>query len=1344
MAEATAHSLRNIPSISASGPIGGDFASGPIEGRDPQISQSLSQSFEQNPSGSLERSQSGPMTSSLSGSISGSLSESLSGSFAARSSFEPTGDEEIVVETVSQFDTPIMEYASRLSQAIGARPAGTEEEQQASFYLEEVFKDEIGLRTEVEEFKCNTNYELPRTICCVAAVVLAMLGIFLPLTLVPAIVLTLILAALYVLECFGISPLSRFGNKGISQNIVARFVPGSRPDATGAGIGASGAGVSGSIEALTEAAASATSSRSSRRKRKIVLVAHYDTGKVRAELRDPITGTLNIIHWVELGAMVLIPILLLIRLAIPGSEAGIIVLNVITIIAAVAALLPVISYVMHQTALYSTGANCNAAGVAAMLDVARRIQEAPEIDFTEDVVMNGEAALRESGLIPEGAVLTYEGSTEAAGQSAVPAHEAAGVDAIFGGTPAQGTGVGAGVDAIFGNIPSTMDAISTSAALTGEIDLTSDGEPLGGMGAEASGLASAVAPVGQEEVDQSQILEISAPEEDDGVPDWFKRGRQKAMEHKPEADHGPTIVQRSRFADALEAAEAELNAISEQEAAEAAAKSAVAEQRLQQMRESIMGQAAGAQSSLRNAVQNAANGGSVRGANGESATGYIAPKPEDVQVEVVEAEDVEGAEVSGQEAVPTTGQDDVAALMQQAKSHPENAAGQTVGSAAEAAAAGIPHVQVTQTGAGAGVGGYLSNTMDAPDYASLTKQEQAQSTQPEQSAKQPTQAELEAAERQAKKDAITDRTIGFIPVAVGKEELAASAAAATAAATEKAPATGSAASAQAHADDAKKPRGRREIALPSLTGSIEGVAAKLQEAPLSDDASEKSEEEIKAKRLARQEALASTIPSTDEGASGQKDVAAPGQEDVATLNRAAKRHPENTTGQRHTGTASGRPSTSTSRSASSSRTKRAAAASSKRTPQPIVPEANTSAAFNPVSEEIIANAKSADVFIEDVDDSAYAARLTPSGAPVGAGYVDMPKSRVFGRFRRNKKSRKEDVSLKDSLGLDDSFDAREVGKARGSWQSFREEGISDLDNFDNLDDEWNGGAFSKLRESALPSRRSGRNDRYAEDDFYGADAGDGAYYDEYGEVEAYDDYDAYSGQEDVAAPNRAAKRHPENAAGRRHADDVSSQNGRFGNLLNRAHRSKEDESGSAPQTRKRSLNPFDGVPLDFVGNQMEEREAIQQLRSGALNTEVWFVALGAELADNAGMKAFMNEHNDDLRGSVVINLNGFGAGTLSLIDEEGMYRPVKTSSRMKRYVTKAASALGMHIPTAKMLWRDSAAYVAARRGYQVLDLAGILNGKTAFSAQANDVFENLSEETLLQNSDFLLELVRTI
>lgn len=138
------------------------------------------------------------------------------------------------------------------------------------------------------------------------------------------------------------------------------------------------------------------------------------------------------------------------------------------------------------------------------------------------------------------------------------------------------------------------------------------------------------------------------------------------------------------------------------------------------------------------------------------------------------------------------------------------------------------------------------------------------------------------------------------------------------------------------------------------------------------------------------------------------------------------------------------------------------------------------------------------------------------------------------------------------------------------------------------------------------------------------------------------------------------------------------------------------------------------------------------------------MALGSELAGNAGMKAFLAEHSTDLRGSIIINLNALGTGTLSFIEKEGKFKQVAASSRMKRYVKKASQASGVPAESTQIRWSESASSVALKHGFQAMSVVGMEGGKPALFAQGDDVLENIDEETITRNADFVMELLKGI
>ncbi|MBQ3106908.1 MAG: M28 family peptidase, partial [Eggerthellaceae bacterium] len=294
--------------------------------------------------------------------------------------------------------------------------------------------------------------------------------------------------------------------------------------------------------------------------------------------------------------------------------------------------------------------------------------------------------------------------------------------------------------------------------------------------------------------------------------------------------------------------------------------------------------------------------------------------------------------------------------------------------------------------------------------------------------------------------------------------------------------------------------------------------------------------------------------------------------------------------------------------------------------------AGSTIAFAPVADNLMENGNPDDLYVEDADDSGYEAGYSDAGSFSSPDYVDMPKSRLqrfFGKFGRRKKE--PEVTTQEWLDVDEDFDARSVGAARGGWESFLEDSDGD-EGLDFIQDE--------------PSRRRGWNGgMYVSEGFEPSE-------------EAYDQIDRF-------------------------------------------------------------------------------------YRSG-INTEVWFVALGAELTGNNGMRAFLQEHAQELRGAVIVELDAMGAGEMCLAEKEGAYLPAQTSSRMKRYAKKAASSAGLSLGSVSIPWNESAASCAIKQGAQAMHLVGIERGKPALYAQKDDVLENVDEDTLLRNADFVMELLRSI
>ena len=71
----------------------------------------------------------------------------------------------------------IIDHVSYLSEEIGPRPGGTEEEQQAALYIADYLQKEAGLAAEIEDFAIASNTEAPSLICAGILLVAVVLGL---------------------------------------------------------------------------------------------------------------------------------------------------------------------------------------------------------------------------------------------------------------------------------------------------------------------------------------------------------------------------------------------------------------------------------------------------------------------------------------------------------------------------------------------------------------------------------------------------------------------------------------------------------------------------------------------------------------------------------------------------------------------------------------------------------------------------------------------------------------------------------------------------------------------------------------------------------------------------------------------------------------------------------------------------------------------------------------------------------------------------------------------------------------------------------------------------------------
>lgn len=1037
------------------------------------------------------------------------------------------------------------EHVAYLSQEIGPRPAGTEEEQRAALYISEQFSAEAGLTTAMEDFQCNPDSSLPRTLCSGVAVLVTLVATIVGALAVPAIVVSLICAALAAAEVFDKPVLSRLLNRGVSQNVVARYLPAKSP------------------------------TRASRR-RKVIVVANYDSGKVRRDLNGAMPAVLPILYWVELAMLVVMPLLLAIRMVLAPDGSVLVVFNVLLAVAMVVAVLPVASFLLEKFANYNEGANCNAAGVAVLLEVASRVAAARDLPDAPEPTVHGEAAAVSAGLVPEGAEIVYHtgNTSEDLGTSMESAAErlaaAKAAVAALSGKPVSATPTEV----------ATEDESPAKGEENGAVEVSPE-ESL------TPSSAAVVVPVA--------APAYAAPVEHQ-VPEWFKKGQEQA---KKPAKEKP--VQRSRYATALERAEEEINAREEHERRNLDELS----ERMRVMRASVQAASAAAGATPTEIMDSVVADESSEeisappsaSAVNEEASPSLAPVLPAIEVPAVEADQL-----------PSPSNNTVSAMLADIPAiASEPASSETGTPASKPVVSAVPAAPV------------VPQPTDDPDVTVRDGQRP-----------------------------LTGATVAVPPIDLSTSDAPAAPAGGQRVVV---PSVGEVAETPASAP-AAAPRRRRAITLPNIGISQELPRISMddcqQAAPLSEDRPEHD---------GRVHDLSAVIPSVT---TPEPPSAVSGTREAALLDALPSL---------------GRTTTTTDPALSGSISLAGTFSSM-----------GATGAAAPIGDELLENASENDIYIEDVDDSAYVEQITETGAMAGPGYVEMPKSRfggIFGKFRRKK--REEASSPQEWLDVEESFDAREVGAARGGWESFREEG--DIQAYDE----------EYLDADATTAFSPEFDDDFVEDGF------------------------------DAPRSSHRRGRHFEGGAFSRDQFDDESEG-------------EENQTSAADPSSVFG----EGLPADFVFEPTPEIEQIEQFHSDRIDMEVWFVALGSELAGNGGMKAFMAAHEVELKGALIVELEALGAGELTLIDKEGTYVPKKASSRMKRLVRKAGQATGLKVPEATMEWRNSASAYALKHGQQALHLAGMDGRKPAFFAEEDDVIENIDNDMLALNSDFVMEVLKHI
>lgn len=1285
----------------------------------------------------------------------------------------------------------IMDDVVHLSQEIGPHPAGTEEEQQAALYLAEEIQKESGFTTVIEDFQCVTNYLIPTFVCFGLALVAVIISIVLPIAVIPCFIAVVIAAVLFGLEVFNKPVLSRFLRTGASQNIVAKYQPTPMGGVT--------------------------------RRRKVILVANYDTGKVLKEEELPVAGILPLLNKASVIALAVAAVVLFFRMTIFATDTGAMssILVFLLVICAILFVIPLARAGMHMVAPYSQSANNNAAGVSVLLDVARQVgnglvsnEEALERAKQEGNYVHGESAARAAGVVPEGASLEYDSNLSP--QESLAAAKAA-IAALTGKPVADKVPVtdissrlvkGGGLEPVDEEAvssvhfevsetpqvaPRKQDRFRTMISMDEEADANEAAAPSPRSRVEEYEQAeneSQVVSQGSEAIQTDEqplqtadsysdtssferpapmsvvenISYASAPI--DRTPAWAKAAQEKARKNKPEESQ-PHKVSRSRYADTVAAHLMETQNERQRELedrftqqvdslSEPVSENPELASRLAALRSEIesteaphisdstqtvldsMGTSTepAPEPAVASAVTPEAPAQSA--ARAQSSVSEQSEQPAARNTEVLE-QSVEETDVSALAGADTFDSDEIisneAEVEQAQNKQQKKRTGRSLSQSVRKSTA-APHAFASR-------------------LKSITSRTSGVASEPEETLESQV-AETQAAQAQSMKTDIEEKTASFGSVEVTQateEEKAAVASPGETAAIS--PIDVSQFMNKEQFDEAdlaeedafedrdiygdvdnyvpqplvQQPLNQHALDVEETQKvSSEQIQEAIQEAsahePIIEPRAEEEDSVQVASPIMGMETMIPQVPSADEVEAEHHakrqvivlpDVVAP----HATSGEGAKqRAPMAETNESSKAGSKALLSNMLPRIGDTN-SSAPVEAEQKDTFGLNLPSLDASAptntavsatgsfstvggtgSFAPVGDELVADVAPEERYVDDADDSAYDEDYTETGAYAGRGYVDMPKSRagrLFGRFRK-KKNKQEDVSVNDWVDVDDSYDARSVGKARGDWSSFRQDegtaptagsttkapaanndGFVDIDyhdtDFDNRRG-WNGGAFSLSRLKKFQNKA--------------------------------DDY----------VPEEQDVLHDE--------------------VMDAVDPVEDDFV---------EVNPSIRIDGDVTTAEQINRELrkLQDFRHPDIDTEVWFVALGAEQYSHSGITAFLDEHADEMKGAVIINLEALGAGTLSVIDQESeTFKTHRPSSRIKRFVRQASERSGVTYHATPLTRRETPATIAMSRGVQAFTVAGMGDGNTALYSAENDIVENLDPEALKEASKFIMAVLKSI
>jgi hypothetical protein len=158
------------------------------------------------------------------------------------------------------------------------------------------------------------------------------------------------------------------------------------------------------------------------------------------------------------------------------------------------------------------------------------------------------------------------------------------------------------------------------------------------------------------------------------------------------------------------------------------------------------------------------------------------------------------------------------------------------------------------------------------------------------------------------------------------------------------------------------------------------------------------------------------------------------------------------------------------------------------------------------------------------------------------------------------------------------------------------------------------------------------------------------------------------------------------------------------------------------------------------------RRKISETQSTGLgDKELWFVATSAHSVHARGMRTFLADYHEELRGALFINLAALGAGDLYWSMNERASKVHKSSARLTAVARRIAREKNFRAKPFKKGTLQTEAGWALAEGRKALSVTRLTAAGVPFAcASSQDVAGRLASENIDEAVDFVISLIREL